>query len=200
VVTQEYLDTNPELAKSGVKLGETIGIPEPTNDLTPEAVAAGAATLAATKPAKGEPISDEPMLAIHNVSTNRSITQVISGKTYTIGAGRVAELPKSIADKILLEWPNAKIAVSEEAIAAAEPWENGYPDVLARARAEHSAKGFQVKDTVGPRRPKVKEPPIPKDMQGKPDEKANVFVCPNCVAQFTTLLVCREHQKSEHGT
>jgi hypothetical protein len=210
VVTQEDLDNNPDLAKDGIKVGDTIGIPEeptppPFSESALEPVPSNLKPESAHQRGhqvepKERPEPTEAIVAIHNISSNRAINQTIGGKVYSIGAGRVGEFPRSIADRILAEWPNAKIAVDERVQAPAEPWEAKMGDAFERAKVAHNIDLSKPKDTVGPKRPEVKEPPIPKDENGQPDPSANKFVCPTCVAEFPSVKMCREHQRVEHGT
>jgi hypothetical protein len=97
-------------------------------------------------------------------------------------------------------WP-AVVEVRPEAEVKEQPaWEQSCGDAYERARLAHADRGFMVKNTVGPERPKVVEPPIPAGPDGRPDTEANVFVCPNCSIKFKSLVACRSHQRVEHGT
>lgn len=187
VVTQEDLDANPDLVKDGVKVGETIQIPEPTTEKP--------------KAPETETEEPEPTVQIHNTNPKRDIHQVVDGRNWSIGAGRIVEVPESVAEKIMAVWPMAKIARAAEDIKPPAPWEEQYPDAVSRAKSEHAGKGFVVKDTVGPDRPEVKETGGT-DRNGEQvgDQEGNKHVCPTCTIEFTSLTACRNHQKVEHGT
>ena len=113
------------------------------------------------------------------------------------------ELPREVAERLMEEWPNCRPAQEARETTAKQqvPWEESCGDAYKRAMAAHRpVGGFQVKDTVGPDRPKVQEPPVPQDRDGRPDSKANVFLCPTCGQRFPKVQACREHQRIEHGT
>jgi hypothetical protein len=199
-VTQEDLDANPQLVDDGVQVGEVIQIPEPAAAKVKPATTKLPSDIQPKVEDVTEPEKAEEIVPVHNTNSKRTITQVLDGKTYQIAPGRVAELPKSVAERIMSEWPGAVVAREPETEVQRKPWEEKMGDVFVRAKAEHAAKGFQVKDTVGPDRPAVVEPEIPSDANGKQDEKANVFPCPTCLVEYNSVVACRKHQRDEHGT
>lgn len=195
-VTQEMLDAEPEMAEQGIAVGDEI---EVAADWEPKPAPEPKGPKPARK--KGLPgLGSEDKVKVHNINPRRDINHTFCGKLYVIRAGCVSDpLPRPVAEAIMREWQGARPASEDTGTEPPEEWERRYPNAYAAAKAQHGADGFQVKDTVGPDRPKVVDPPVPSGEDGKPDVKANKFVCPQCLMEFGSHKVKCEHMKSEHG-
>ena len=131
------------------------------------------------------------MVVIRNASSNRTIVHQDGDRYYRIEPLSTLEVDEDIAKAIFGSWPDAMpISPSADVGGRTECWEEKCGPIFEKAKIEFNIK--PIKQTVGPDRLEVVEPPQPID-----GEK-NFHACPQCGQEFETLQGCRLHQKKIH--
>jgi len=144
------------------------------------------------------------MISVRNTSSSRTILHQDGTVVHRIEPTMVKDFEEDIANAILSGWNIAAVNGEQASPVPATPWEHSAGPTWEKAKQEFRLMEHSISPamTVGPDRPAVVEPPIPKDAIDEHgnviESKLNTHVCNICERPYKLLGHLRNHQRKEH--